>query len=106
MKNISDIEKIIHDFGRVQEETAKRIPTHYPSLKFPNSLLPYKKDEISSVFEKAIKIKSDDQRIVDLLKSGLAFLNGFVDDEEAYNSNHQLLDQEGYWKAIRNKHII
>lgn len=98
-----DIETIIHDFGKIQEEVSRRIPTHYPTLKFPESLLPYKKDEIASAFERAIKIKEDDQKTVDLLKAGLVFLYGFIDDQEAYNLNHQLLAQDGYWEAIRRK---
>ena len=103
---MSDIETIIHDFGKTQEDVAKRIPTHYPSLKFPQSLLPYKKEEIISALEEAIKIKKNDQKTVDLLKASLVFLNGFIDDQEAYNSNHQLLGQDGYWEAIHRKKII
>ena len=98
-----DIETIIHDFGKIQEEVSGRIPTHYPTLKFPVSLLPYKKDEIVSAFEKAIKIKEGDQKTIDLLKASLVFLDGFIDDREAYNSNHQLLAQDGYWEAIHKK---
>ena len=103
---MSDIEKIVHDFGKIQEEVGKRIPTHYPSLKYPNSLLPYKKDNILAAFEKAIEIKRDDLKTVELLRSGLVFLDGFVDDQEAYNSNHQLLGRAGYWEAVRRKNII
>jgi len=98
-----DIETIIHNFGKIQEEVSGRIPTHYPTLKFPESLLPYKKDEIVSAFEKAIKIKEGDQKTVDLLKAGLVFLDGFIDDQEAYNLNHQFLAQDGYWEAIHKK---
>jgi len=101
-----NIEKIIHDFGRTQEEVGSRIPTHYPSLKFPKSLLPYKKEEIISALDKAIEINRDDSHTIELLNAGRVFLEGFVDDQEAYNSNHQLLGQEGYWEAIRRKNII
>lgn len=103
---MSDIKKIIHDFGKIQEEVAKRIPTHYPSLNFPQSLLPYKKEEIILAFEKAIKIKKNDQKTVDILKYGLVFLDGFVDDQEAYNLNHKLLSKDNYWEEIRRKKII
>jgi hypothetical protein len=98
-----DVEKIINDFGKVQEEVSGRILTHYPALKFPESLLPYKKYEIASAFEKMIKIKQNDQETVDVLKAGLTFLDGFINDREAYNLNHQLLAQDSYWEAIHEK---
>lgn len=103
---MSDIEKIIHDFGEIQEEISRRIPTHYPSMQFPSSLLPHRKDEIVAAFERALEIKRDHPETIHLLKKGLAFLNQFTDDQEAYNSNHRLLGQVGYWDALRRKQII
>lgn len=98
MKNI---EKIIHEFGKLQEDVSKRIITHYPSLKFPESLLPHKKEVIAAAIDEAIKIKENSNEIVNLLKVSRVFLDGFIDDREAYKSNDKLLCQDGYWEAIR-----
>lgn len=98
--------KVIHDFGKLQEEISKRISTHYPSLKFPQSLLFYKREVIASALEEAIKAKADNKKIVDLLETSRMFLDCFVDDQEAYRSNDELLGQDGYWEAIRRKGII
>ncbi len=100
---MSDIEKIIRDFGELQEEVGNRIMTHYPTLKFPQSLLPHSKEEISSAFDKAIQLKYADQKVVEVLRAGKQFLLNFVDDKEAYDSNHQLLGQSGYWEALRRQ---
>jgi len=100
---MEDIEKVVRDFGKVQEEVSKRIPTHYPTLKFPKSLLPYKKEVIAEAMKKAIQINPE---LSDLLGGSLVFLDGFIDDEEAYRENHGLLGETGYWKAIRGKGII
>lgn len=100
---MEDIEQIIRDFGKIQEDVSKRIPTHYPTLKFPKSLLPYKKEVIAEAMKQAIQIKPE---LNDLLGGSLVFLDGFIDDEEAYQANNGLLGQSGYWNALRGKDII
>lgn len=99
--NMPDIETIISDFGKIQQEVSARALTHYPAHKFPKSLLPYKKEEIASAIQMAIKIKEDDPETVDVLRAGLLLLDDFIDDREAYNLNHKLLAQDSYWEAIR-----
>lgn len=103
---MKDIEKIIHEFGKLQEDISKRIPTHYPSLKFPQSLLPYKKEVIAAAIDEAINIKENNKETVNLLRVCRVFLGGFIDDQEAYKLNDKLLCQDGYWEAIRKKGII
>ncbi len=90
-KEYREIEKIVQEYGKVQEEVAQQILAHYPSMHFPESLLPYPKKKIQWALAEAVKY-TDDDKMIENIKSCAAFLEGFVPDDEASEKNAKLLD--------------
>ena len=97
-----DIE-VVHEFGKLLEEVGERMLTHYPSCNFPRSLLPYEKQVIRSALERMIqaKEKQGDKGAIKILRTGLVWLDWFVDDKKAYRANHEVLGRDGYLETIQ-----
>lgn len=89
--DIKQAEKIIHECGRVQVEVMQEVKTKYPTMIFPQSLLPYPKDKIRQAFETALAHTSD-EKLKEAIQSSFVVLEScFIDDEEAKSKNSELL---------------
>ncbi len=72
---------------------------------YPESLLAYPKETIRKALETALLTYElqGEKETVTLLEAGLANLDNFIDDEEAYNRNHKVMGQKSYWEALRQQ---
>lgn len=102
-----EVEKIVHSYGRIIEEVFKQplVLYHYPTLHFPQSLLPYPKPKIKKALEQAIKYseRKGDKEMVKTLKDTLSYLDSFIDDYKAYEKNNKILNKKGYWDSLKEK---
>jgi len=98
-KDLSEIETIVHAYGKTQEKVAQEIMTKYPAMVFPKSLLPYPKEKIQKALSESLRYV-DDEQMAENLKSCAVFLEGFIDDEEANKKNNELLNNKGFQDAI------
>lgn len=101
-KEYAEIEKIVREYGKVQEEVAQQILEKYPSVHFPESFLPYPKEKIRWALTEAVKYTDDDD-MVQNLKSCDAFLDSFVPDEVAEQKNAEMADLSEYAKKNDQK---
>jgi len=91
-KDLIEIEKIVHAYGKVQEEVSQQLISKYPTMTFPESLLPHPKEKVEHALKEAVKY-TDDHQMVENLKSCLVFLEGFIDDDEADKKNKDVLEK-------------
>lgn len=98
-KDLSEIETIVHEYGKIQEKVAQEIMSKYPAMVFPKSLLPYPKEKIQKALSDALRYVKD-QQMAENLKSCSVFLEGFIDDEEANKRNNELLNNKGFQESI------
>lgn len=104
-KDLVEIEKIVTEYGKVQVEACEQMLEKYPTMHFPESLLPYPKKKIEWALENAIKY-TDDEKMVENLKSCLAILQtSFVPDELAHEKNKPLLENEDWQIAVKKKKL-
>jgi len=107
--DIQTANTIIHEYGRILELASSQIMTKYPSVKYPISLLPYSKDEISRSITYALLLldKKDPstEKDIELLKSCLGMLDFFIPDDEANQANDSLLKNKTF-QAIAKKHKV
>jgi hypothetical protein len=101
---MSDQEKcnelIIHEYGKVLEKVAQETIQKYPAAVYPRSLLPYPKKIIEEALNKGLHYHTEeDQKLT--IESGLAFLSGFIEDEEANKKNGKLLNNEDFQQAVK-----
>ncbi|OGY41286.1 MAG: hypothetical protein A2Y67_00580 [Candidatus Buchananbacteria bacterium RBG_13_39_9] len=89
-ESLQNIETIVHEYGILQQKVAQEIKSMYPAAVFPKSILPYPKERIRKALENAIYL-TDDNQMIENLKGCMAFLEGFIDDEEANKKNASLL---------------
>lgn len=101
-----DSTKIIRAYGKVYEDVFERLVTHYPAVKFPQSLLPYNKSVIANALKIGISLNKDNKESLEALTNGLVALDEFIDDREAYIENNKILDKDEYWKGLADKGLI
>jgi len=101
-KDLAQIERIVHDYGKTQEQVAQEIMTKYPAMVFPKSLLPYTKEKIQKALSESLRY-IDDKQMVENLKSCAVFLEGFIDDEEANKRNNELLNSKRFQEAVKRR---
>lgn len=89
-KDLAEIEKIVHEYGKIQEKVAQEIESKYPAMVFPKSLLLYPKEKVQKALSEALRYV-DDEQMAENLKSCTVFLDGFIDDEEANKRNTEIL---------------
>jgi hypothetical protein len=89
-EGLQNIETIVHEYGILQQKVAQEMKSKYPAAVFPESILPYPKEKIRKALENATYL-TDDSQMIENLKTCLAFLEGFIDDEEANKKNASLL---------------
>ncbi len=105
-KELVEIEKIVTEYGKVQVEVCEQMLEKYPTMHFPESLLPYPKKKIEWALENAIQY-TDDEKMVENLKSCLAILQtSFVADELANEKNKPLLENEDWQIAVKKKKLL
>jgi len=100
---LEEMETIVHDYAKVQESVSQDIPTKYPLLVYPESLLPYPKEKIRKALNDGIQYTQDEETRI-LLKGALDFLQGFINDKEANKRNSEILSNPGYREAL-NKNV-
>lgn len=105
--NFELIEKVCKAFGKTLENDSKDTINgllKYPSLKVPESKLPYPKPVIEYALKKCIEHSNNigDKKMADYLAKALAYLSLYVPDEEANRENYRLLKNEAYLEAIFN----
>lgn len=90
MSDIKQIEKTVHEYGRVQVEVMQDVKAKYPAFVFPQSLLPYSKEEIREALDTSILLLGDGE-IKEALKASAVVLDCFIDDKEASAKNAEVL---------------
>lgn len=90
-KDLAEVEKIVHAYGKVIEDVHQEMVTKYPSRLFPVTKLPYSKDKIRKALNSAIQ-HTDDESMARNLRATLALLVCFVDDKEANQKNKHFLE--------------
>lgn len=105
---VTKIEDLVHKYGKVQEEVSKQTLTKYPAMVFPASLLPAQKSEVQKALNEAVEAmkytdytEDEKKKMIENLKSGLVFLDSFIEAEEANKRNLELLENKGWQEAIK-----
>lgn len=97
--DLAKIEEIVKAYGKTVEIISQDIPTKYPAMAFPQSLLPFPKEEIKEALKFFIEHTNQDEKIKESLKATAYMLTMFIEDEEADKINKPLLEhlrsQEG-----------
>lgn len=101
-KALGKIEAIIHEYGKVLERVGQETMQKYPAAVYPQSLLPYPKEVIEKALNDGLRY-IDDENMVANIKTCLAFLIGFIDDEEANRRNSELLNSKGFQEAVKRR---
>lgn len=105
-KELMEIEKIVKAYGKVQVEVCEQMMDKYPTMHFPQSLLPYPKEKIEWALQGAIR-HTDDEKMVENLRSCLDMLQtSFVDDAVAEEKNKPLRENEDYQIAVRKRKLL
>jgi hypothetical protein len=101
------VERVCHSFGKTLE-VVSGTPDHriiYPSVSYPESLLPYPK----SVIKHAIGLwkdyveKNNRMEDVELMEEIQIQLEKFVPDNEAHEMNQKLLRDEAFLRVMFQK---
>lgn len=87
--NFIKYQPILSKFGKVLEETSKENITKYPASVYPESLLPYSKEEIEEALFN-MRYCINDEKQINALDIGEICLGDFIDDEDAYNKNLEM----------------
>jgi len=101
-KELQKIETIIHEYGKVLERVGRETMQKYPASVYPQSLLPYPKEVIERALNDGLRYIEDEKMITNI-KSCLAFLVAFTDDEEASKRNSELLNNKGFQEALKRR---
>lgn len=102
-KRFTENETIIHEYGKTQEKVAQEIATKYPAIVFPKSILPYPKEKIKKALDEVL-LYEDDEEMIKNITYCAAFLDNFIDDEEANKKNKELLElMESAKKLLINR---
>ena len=90
--NLTKMERIIKAYGKTVETIGLDMPTKYPAMAFPQSLLPFPKEEIIEALNFCIENTNQDKKMTENLKAVAYVLTLFVEDEEADKRNKPLLE--------------
>jgi len=90
--NFTKIEEIIKAYGKTVETISPDIPTKYPAMAFPQSLLPFPKEEIIEALNFCIENINQDKKITESLKGIAYMLTLFMEDKEADKRNKPFLE--------------
>lgn len=101
-KELQKTETIIHEYGKVLERVGQETMQKYPAAVYPKSLLPYPKEVIEKALNDGLRYIEDEKMIANI-KPCLAFLMGFIDDEEANKRNSDLLNNKGFQEAVKKR---
>jgi len=101
-KELQKIETIIHEYGKVLEKVGQETIQKYPAAVYPQSLLPYPKGVIEKALNDGLRY-IDDEKMITNIKTCLAFLTAFIDDEEANRRNNELLNNKGFKEALKRR---
>lgn len=90
---LEEANNIMNDFGATIIEVSQKTMSHYPTLKYPQSLLPHDKETIRTALDICLKEVEEQQEdnIAEHIKVARELLNGFVEDKEAKEANDKLL---------------
>ncbi len=100
MMTIEEANSIINDFGKSMAlVNATDVSWFFPTRLFPQSLLPYPKDQIYKAFAVAKLLPSDDEDLA-LLDIGEQELSRFINDWESFLGNIELLKSDKYVDEI------
>lgn len=102
---LEEADKIVRAYGKVVEETSQQSLEKYPSMHYPISLLPYPKEKITEAIDLALLVTDDgkEDNYTTALKSTRVMLDYFIDDEEANKKNSELVNNEAWQKAVKDK---
>lgn len=89
-KGLQKIETIVHEFGKILEKTGQETMSKYPAAVYPQSLLPYSKEDIRKAIQEAQRYTSD-EKIKEQMRTCEVFLDSFIDGEEANKKNFEML---------------
>ncbi len=99
-----EIETIVESYDRLigQLSDTKTMLTHYPSLVYPESLLPCPKPIIKKAIEAGMEIArhTNDEIQLMALERDLWYLDAFIQDEIAKERNEILLKDKSYWRKL------
>ncbi len=101
-KELQKIETITHEYGKVLERVGQETMKKYPAAVYPQSLLPYPKEVIEKALNDGLRYIEDEKMIANI-KTCLAFLVAFIDDEEANKRNSELLNSKGFQDAVKKR---
>lgn len=101
-KELQKIETMIHEYGKVLEKVGQETMQKYPAAVYPQSLLPYPRDVIEKALNDGLRYIEDEKMIANI-KTCLAFLVAFIDDEEANKRNNELLNNKGFQEAVKRR---
>jgi hypothetical protein len=89
-KVLQKTETIIHEYGKVLEKVGQETMQKYPSVVYPQSLLPYPKKVIEKALEDGLRY-IEDEKMRENIEFCLGSLVAFIDDEEANKRNSEML---------------
>lgn len=89
-KVLQKTETIIHEYGKVLEKVGQETMQKYPSVVYPQSLLPYPKEVIEKALEDGLRY-IEDEKMKENIKFCLGSLAVFINDEEANKRNSEML---------------
>ena len=100
----AEANKIVKSYSRtliLVEDLRETLCPRY----FPESLLEYPKEKIREALQNALNYAElrHDKDTAELIKEGMLNLSLFIEDEEAYHENHQILGRKEYWVRVRKK---
>ncbi len=101
-KELQKTETITHEYGKVLERVGQETMQKYPAAVYPQSLLPYPKETIEKALNDSLRY-IEDEKMVANIKTCLAFLVAFIDDEEANKRNSELLNNKGFQEAVKRR---
>jgi len=90
--NLTKIEEIVKAFGKTVEVVGQDMPTKYPAMVFPQSLLPFPKKDIQEALNYFIEKTEQDEKMEKHLMGAVSTLTLFIDDKEAEKRNKPHLD--------------
>jgi hypothetical protein len=99
-----EADKIVKSFSRTLILVEELRLVFCPKV-FPQSLLEYPKEKIQQAITNALNFAEhhQDKETAALIKAGLAELVLFIDDEQAYNENHEILGKKEYWELLKQQ---
>jgi hypothetical protein len=100
--DLAKIEEIVRTYGKTVETISPDIPTKYPAMVFPQSLLPFSKEEIREALNVFIEYTNQDEKITESLKATAYMLTLFIEDEEANKRNELFLKRLKERKENKN----